>query len=70
VVVKGRRTVESAVSLGRRTVEHALLHGRSTMQAAVLHGREDVRIEQVPIPKAETGELVVRVGAASPAEPT
>ena len=64
VVVKGRRTVESAVSLGRRTVEHALLHGRGTMQAAVLHGREDVRIEQVPIPKAEIGELVVRVGAA------
>jgi L-iditol 2-dehydrogenase len=64
VVVKGRQTVESAVSLGRRTVEHTLLHGRSTMQAAVLHGREDVRIEQVPIPKAETGELVVRVGAA------
>jgi len=64
VVVKGRRTVESAVSLGRRTVEHALLHNRGTMQAAVLHGREDVRIEQVPIPKAEAGELVVRVGAA------
>jgi L-iditol 2-dehydrogenase len=64
VVVKGRRRVESAVSLGRKTVEHALLHGRGTMQAAVLHGREDVRIEQVPIPKAETGELVVRVGAA------
>ena len=64
VIVKGRRTVESAVSLGRRTVEHALLHSRGTMQAAVLHGREDVRIEQVPIPKAETGELVVRVGAA------
>ncbi len=64
VVVKGRRGVESAVSLGRKTVEHALLHGRGTMQAAVLHGREDVRIEQVPIPKAETGELVVLVGAA------
>ena len=64
VVVKGRRTVESAVSLGRRTVENAFLHGRGTMQAAVLHGREDVRIEQVPIPKAEVGELVVRVGAA------
>jgi L-iditol 2-dehydrogenase len=64
VVVKGRRTVESAVNLGRKTVEHALLHGRGTMQAAVLHGREDVRIEQVPIPKAEIGELVVRVGAA------
>jgi L-iditol 2-dehydrogenase len=64
VVVKGRRGVESAVSLGRKTVEHAFLHGRGTMQAAVLHGREDIRIEQVPIPKAETGELVVRVGAA------
>lgn len=64
VVVKGRRTVESAVILGRRTVEHALLSGRSTMQAAVLHGREDVRIEEVPIPKAATGELIVRVGAA------
>ena len=63
VVVKGRRTVESAVSLGRRTVESALL-GRSTMQAAVLHGREDVRIEQVPIPQAAPGELIVRVGAA------
>jgi L-iditol 2-dehydrogenase len=64
VVGKGRRGVESAVSLGRKTVEHAFLHGRGTMQAAVLHGREDVRIEQVPIPKVETGELVVRVGAA------
>jgi L-iditol 2-dehydrogenase len=64
VVVKGRRKVESAVSLGRRTVEHALLHGRSTMQAAVLHGREDIRIEQVPIPKAAAGELIVQVGAA------
>jgi L-iditol 2-dehydrogenase len=64
VVVKGRKRVESAVSLGRKTVEHALLHDRSTMQAAVLHGREDVRIEQVPIPSAEVGELVVEVGAA------
>lgn len=63
VVVKGRKRVESAVSLGRKTVEHAIL-GRGTMQAAVLHGREDIRIEQVPIPKAEAGELVVRVGAA------
>jgi L-iditol 2-dehydrogenase len=63
VVVKSRRTVESAVSLGRRTVEHALL-GRGTMQAAVLHGREDIRIEQVPVPEAAPGELIVRVGAA------
>ena len=64
VVVEGRKKVESAVSLGRKTVENALLHGRSTMQAAVLHGREDVRIEQVPIPKAEAGELIISVGAA------
>ena len=64
VVVEGRKKVESAVSLGRKTVENALLHGRGTMQAAVLHGREDVRIEQIPIPKAEAGELVVQVGAA------
>src|ERR1017187_8778410 len=64
VVVRGRRRVESAVSLGRKTVEHALHHGRGTMQAAILHGREDVRIEEVPIPKAEIGELAVRVGAA------
>jgi L-iditol 2-dehydrogenase len=64
VVVEGRKKVESAVSLGRKTVENALLQGRSTMQAAVLHGREDVRIEQVPVPVAGPGELVVRVGAA------
>jgi L-iditol 2-dehydrogenase len=63
VVVKGRKGVETAVSLGRRTVEHALL-GRSTMQAAILHGREDVRIEQIPVPRAAVGELIVRVGAA------
>src|ERR1700735_711937 len=34
------------------------------MRAAVLHGREDVRIEQVPVPSAAPGELIVRVGAA------
>jgi L-iditol 2-dehydrogenase len=64
VVVEGRKKVETVVSRGRRTVEHALLHGRSTMQAAVLHGREDVRIEDVPVPSAGPGELVVHVGAA------
>ncbi len=64
VVVKGRKTVESAVSLGRRTVENTILHGRTTMRAAILHGREDVRIEEVPIPEAAAGELIVRVGAA------
>jgi len=36
----------------------------TTMTAAVLHGREDIRIEQVPVPKAGAGELIVRVGAA------
>ncbi len=64
VVEKGRKTVETVVHHGRKTVEKALLNGRVTMRAAVLHGREDVRIEQVPIPKAAVGELVVRVGAA------
>jgi L-iditol 2-dehydrogenase len=64
VVVEGRKKVESAVSLGRKTVEHALLHDRGTMQAAILHGREDIRIEQVPVPEAAPGELIVSVGAA------
>jgi L-iditol 2-dehydrogenase len=64
VVDKGRQTVESAVSLGRRTVEQTLLSGRSTMRAAVLHGREDIRIEQVPVPEAAPGEIIVQVGAA------
>jgi len=63
VVVKGRRKVETVVHHGRKTVENALLH-RVTMKAAILHGREDVRIEQVPVPRAAAGELVVRVGAA------
>ena len=35
-----------------------------TMTAAVLYGREDVRIEQVPVPQAGPGELVLRVSAA------
>lgn len=35
-----------------------------TMVAAVLYGREDVRIEHVPVPHAERGELIVRVSAA------
>ena len=34
------------------------------MLAAVLHGSEDLRMEQVPVPHAAEGELVVRVGAA------
>ena len=60
----GRATVESALHHGRATVETAIHHGRVTMQAAILHGREDIRIENVPVPKAEPGELIVQVGAA------
>ncbi len=64
VLHHGRATVESAVYHGRATVETAIHHGRATMQAAVLHGREDIRIESVPVPRAEVGELIVRVDAA------
>jgi L-iditol 2-dehydrogenase len=60
----GRATVETAIHHGRASVETALEHGRATMKAAILHGREDVRIESVPFPRADTGELIVRVGAA------
>jgi L-iditol 2-dehydrogenase len=35
-----------------------------TMRAAVLRGQEDLRIEDVPVPVAGPGELVLRVGAA------
>jgi len=34
---------------------------RSMMRAAVLRGQEDLRIEDVPIPTAGPGELVLRV---------
>lgn len=34
------------------------------MTAAVLYGREDVRIESMEVPKAEPGEIIVRVAAA------
>ncbi|MHC5011538.1 MAG: alcohol dehydrogenase catalytic domain-containing protein [Planctomycetota bacterium] len=33
------------------------------MLAAVYHGRNDVRMEQVPVPEIEHGEVLVRVGA-------
>jgi L-iditol 2-dehydrogenase len=60
----GRTTVEEVIQVGRNTVESARWVGKGTMQAAVLHGREDIRIEDVPIPEAAPGELIVRVGAA------
>lgn len=34
------------------------------MNAAVLYGQEDVRIERVPLPEPEPGEIVVRITAA------
>lgn len=64
VVVEGRRKVSTAVHQGRTTVEQAFLHGSSTMHAAVLHGRHDIRIEDVPVPEAGPGELILRIGAA------
>jgi L-iditol 2-dehydrogenase len=36
----------------------------SEMTAAVLYGKEDLRLERVAVPRPETGELLVRVGAA------
>jgi len=63
-ILHGRATVETAFVHGRATVETAIEHGRATMRAAILHGREDVRIENVPVPRAARGELIVRVDAA------
>ncbi|MGB8259566.1 MAG: zinc-binding dehydrogenase [Terracidiphilus sp.] len=60
----GRNTVEEVIQVGRNTVESARHLRRGTMQAAVLHGREDIRIEDVPVPEAAAGEIIVRVGAA------
>ena len=60
----GRNTVEEVIQVGRNTVESARWIAKGTMQAAILHGREDIRIEQVPVPEAAKGELIVRVGAA------
>ena len=37
---------------------------KGTMQAAVLYGKEDLRLETLPRPRANAGELVIRVGAA------
>jgi len=34
------------------------------MTAAVLYGKEDVKIEQVPIPRVDTGEVLVKVEVA------
>lgn len=34
-----------------------------TMRAAVYHGRGDIRVEEIPVPVAAPGELLLRVGA-------
>ncbi|MBN1566249.1 MAG: zinc-binding dehydrogenase [Acidobacteria bacterium] len=34
------------------------------MTAAVLYGKRDVRIEQIPVPRVEAGEVLVRIKAA------
>jgi len=35
------------------------------MTAAVLHGKEDVRIEQIPVPQPQAGDVLLRIGAAT-----
>jgi len=35
------------------------------MRAAILHGQEDLRLEDVPVPRAGPGEVIVRVRAAT-----
>jgi len=42
----------------------AMLTEVTEMNAAVLYGQEDVRIERVPMPRPERGEIVVEVQAA------
>ena len=37
---------------------------KSHMTAAVLYGKEDVKIERVPIPELEAGEVLVKVNVA------
>jgi L-iditol 2-dehydrogenase len=64
VIHQGFDTVEDVLQHGRGKVESVLKIRRETMRAAVLHGREDVRIENVPVPEAGPGEIIVRVGAA------
>jgi L-iditol 2-dehydrogenase len=34
------------------------------MRAAVLHGREDVRVEEVDVPRLEPGDVLIRTGVA------
>ena len=48
----------------RRAGHAGATHDMSdTMQAVVVHGPADYRLEQVPVPTPEPGELLVQVGA-------
>jgi L-iditol 2-dehydrogenase len=42
----------------------AVARSSGRMRAAVLYGKEDLRLEDVPVPHAGSGELVLRIGAA------
>jgi L-iditol 2-dehydrogenase len=37
---------------------------KGQMTAAVLYGKEDIKIEKVPIPTLESGEVLVKVNVA------
>ncbi len=39
--------------------------GDEEMKAAMLYGVKDLRVEDVPVPKVEAGEVLVKVGAAT-----
>ena len=34
------------------------------MKAAVLYGKEDVRLEEVPVPQLESGDVLIKIGSA------
>jgi L-iditol 2-dehydrogenase len=58
-----RRVVRKSVAGAREGEKIEEMMDR-TMVAAVLYGKEDLRLERIEIPKAEPGEIVVRVAAA------
>ena len=47
-----------------RVRNEKIVEMKAEMTAAVLYGKEDLRLEQVAVPQAGPGELMVRVGAA------
>jgi L-iditol 2-dehydrogenase len=55
--------IETLAEVSESSVKTAGLRQES-MLAAVLYGKEDLRMEQVAMPRAAAGEIVVRVGAA------